>query len=104
MSRAKAFNRDRDAALRSLDRGQFEQFQKKWNLPRPREWIDDAWLASMHKARLQINTFTQTEKAISRLWLARNGFTEQVGTKMPCPACGNMAPSQTACIVCGTAP
>lgn len=101
MSRMKAFNRDRDAAMRSLDRGQLEKFLRKWDQPRPKTWIGDAWLAAMHKGRLQIDTFTEAEKAVSRTWLAQNGYTEKVGSAGPCPACGSIGPSLSDCRACG---
>ena len=59
MTVARAFCKDRDATLRLLDRDRLDRFLRKWNQPRPREWIGDSWLASMHKARLQINAFTR---------------------------------------------
>jgi hypothetical protein len=65
MTAARAFCKDRDATLRSLDRDRLDRFLRKWNQPRPREWIGDSWLAAMHKARLQIDAFTEAEKAVS---------------------------------------
>jgi hypothetical protein len=101
MTAARAFCKDRDATLRSLDRDRLDRFLRKWNQPRPREWIGDVWLASMHKARLQINTFTEAEKAVSRTWLALHDYTEKVGGAGPCPSCGGAGPSNSDCPVCG---
>ena len=83
MTAARAFCKDRDAALRSLDRDRLDGFLRKWNQPRPREWIGDAWLASMHKARLQIEVFIEAEKAVSRTWLAHHGYTDAIGDAGP---------------------
>lgn len=103
MTAAKAFSRDRDAALRSLDGEQFDRFARKWGVPVPRAWVGDARLAAMHKARLQIEAFTEFDKAISRVWLAQHGYSEKVGEAGPCPACGGIAPSHSSCPVCGVA-
>jgi hypothetical protein len=62
MTTARAFCKDRDATLRSLDRDRLDRFLCKWNQPRPREWIGDAWLASMHKARLQVDAFNRSRE------------------------------------------
>jgi hypothetical protein len=104
MTAAPAFCKDRDAALRALDRDKLDRFLRKWNQPRPHEWIGDAWLASMHKARLQIYTFTEAEKAVSRTWLAQHDYTEAVGDAGPCPRCGGIGVSNSDCPVCGTRP
>ena len=103
MTAARAFSKERNAALRSLDRSEFDHFMRKWNLPRPKQWIGDAWLAAMHKARLHIAEFSEAEKAVSRTWLAQHGFTERVDSKAACPACGNPGPSVSDCFICGVA-
>jgi hypothetical protein len=95
MNKIKAFTRDRDAALLALDRRQFEKFLRKWCLPQPRDWIGDSWLAAMHKARLQLVSFTDAEREVSRVWLAEHGYTERVGEAGPCPACGGHGPSHS---------
>src|SRR5258708_28990097 len=101
MTATRAFCKDRDATLRSLDRDRLDRCLRKWNQPRPREWIGAAWLASMHKARLQIDAFTEAEKAVSRTWLAQHDYTEKVGDSGPCPRCGTTGPSHSACPVRG---
>jgi hypothetical protein len=103
MTAARAFCKDRDATLRSLDRDRLDRFLRKWNQPRPREWIGDSWLAAMHKARLQIDAFTEAEKAVSRTWLAQHDYTDAVGDAGPCPSCGGTGPSNSDCPVCGVA-
>ena len=100
---SRAFCKDRDAVLRALDRDKLERFLRKWNQPLPREWIGDSWLASMHKARLQIVSFTEAEKAVSRTWLTQHEYTEEVGDAGPCPNCGGNGPSNSDCPVCGMA-
>jgi|HubBroStandDraft_3_1064219.scaffolds.fasta_scaffold224303_1 hypothetical protein len=101
MAVARAFRKDRDATLRSLDRDRLDRFLRERNQPRPSEWIGDAWLASMHKARLRIDAFTEAEKAVSRRWLAQHGYTEAIGGAGPCPSCGGTDPSNSDCPVCG---
>ncbi|HMH95646.1 MAG TPA: hypothetical protein VK577_03585 [Bradyrhizobium sp.] len=102
MSAARAYRKERDEVLRALDRDKLDRFLRKWKQPRPRTWIDDAWLAMMHKTRLDLVEFTEAEKAISRTWLAQNGYTQKVGRDLgPCPACGGTGPSQSDCPVCG---
>jgi hypothetical protein len=101
VSQARAFRKERDAVLRALDRNKLDSFLLKWGLPRPRHWIADAWLASMHKSRLQVGDFTEAEKAVSRTWLAQHGYSESGGGAGPCPACGGFGLSNSDCPVCG---
>ncbi len=103
MTAIRAFNKERDAMLRSLDRGQLDRFLRKWKQPRPRKWVDDAWLGAMHKARLQIASFTEAEKAVSRTWLAQHGYSEEIKRDRPCPNCGGIGASHSDCFVCGMA-
>jgi hypothetical protein len=103
MSQIKAFVRDRDAALRSLNEAAFDKFAREWSVPQPAQWKRGAKLAAMHKARLQIISFTPEEKALSRAWLASNGFSEQIGGGRPCPECGSLEPSHSNCSTCGMA-
>ena len=104
MSAKKAYEKDRDAVLRSLDRHELSRFLKEWNQPRPHAWIGDAWLAAMHRVRLQLDSFTEPEKAVSRTWLAQHDYTEKVGDAGPCPNCGGVGLSHSDCPVCGVAP
>lgn len=67
------FIRDRDRALRSLDKKQILAYMKKYGL----KWQpgnDIVFWAAIHKARLSINTFTDEEKAFSVRWLIEHGF------------------------------
>jgi hypothetical protein len=103
MSRIKAFNRERDAMLRALDEDAFDKFAREWSVPQPAQWKPLAKLAAMHKARLQIKSFSAQEKATSRAWLAANGFSERTGSGRPCPECGSPGPSLSSCSTCGMA-
>jgi len=99
----KTFNRERDSMLRSLDEAEFDSFARNWNVPQPAAWKPKAKLAAMHKARLNIESFTPDEKDVSRDWLASNGFTEAIGRAGPCPECGGAGPSHSNCSTCGMA-
>jgi hypothetical protein len=62
--------KERNEVLRSLDQSKFDDLCKRWLIPTPREgWLPDSRMILMHKARLQIEEFTEEEKAISRKWL-----------------------------------
>ena len=91
----KAYEEERDAVLRSLDRRKSDDLMEKHGLPRSPPGIGDAWLSAMHKARLQLDSFTEAEKAVSRTWLVQNG---RIGE--PCSGCGSDIP-QIHCHVCG---
>lgn len=102
MSASRAFVKDRNAVLRALDETAFDKFYRKWEIARPREWIGNARLIMMHKARLHIVDFTQEEKSLSRRWLAEHGYDESIGDDRPCPECGGYDVSATSCKTCGT--
>ena len=73
---------ERDAVLRKLDVAEFERFYSKHRLKRPREgWLDpEVPLIMMHKARLQIVSFSDEERALSRKWLLDRGYSLPPGT------------------------
>lgn len=72
--RIAVFVAERDAMLRALDPRKMAEFAKKWGVPQPAQWVLNADIACMHKARLAIATFTEEEKAESRRWLLEHGF------------------------------
>ncbi len=68
-----AFVRERDEALRSLDRERIEAYMEKYHANfRPSS--DLVFWAAVHKARLGITGFTPQEKAFSSDWLEKHGF------------------------------
>ncbi|WP_315705002.1 MULTISPECIES: hypothetical protein [unclassified Bradyrhizobium] len=89
--------------LRSLSEAAYDKFARKWGVPRPAQWQPLAQLAAMHKARVNLSTFSAEEQELSRAWLEANGFTEAVGGNRPCPDCGHLGPSFSSCPTCGTA-
>lgn len=44
---------------------------------------EDVPLAAIHKARLQVTSFTEDEKAVSRAWLKEHGYSEALGGVSP---------------------
>ena len=74
----KKFVKERDAALLSLDRGKIEAFLQKWGAGFPCSTEQVFW-AVIHKARLEILSFPEYEKEISRQWLLENGFKPYCG-------------------------
>lgn len=101
MSAKRAYEKERDAVLRSLDERRLDQFYRKWNLRRPSNWIGDARLRLMHKCRLRLSGFSEAEKSVSRVWLSEHRSDEEIGTSDPCPACGGVGISHSDCEVCG---
>jgi hypothetical protein len=45
----------------------------------PKAWIAEAPLILMHKARLQVNSFSEAEKDVSRSWLLARGYDLEIG-------------------------
>ena len=67
--------KERDAALRSLDPGRVARFVRA-NHPGMPDFVDPVVPEiMMHKCRLQLETFTEAEKAVSREWLLGNGYS-----------------------------
>ena len=69
----KAFVRERDAALRSLDKKKLIAYMDKYGI----DWKpmnDLVFWAAVHKARLSAKGFTAAEKKVSVDWLVDHGF------------------------------
>jgi hypothetical protein len=67
---------ERDAMLRALDPCRCIEHFKKWHLPQPPGgWLDEVPLIMMHKCRLEVPTFSEEERELSRKWLAERGYT-----------------------------
>lgn len=75
MADLKDFVKERDAALRSLDKDQLDAYARKYKVPMPKD-VRVYW-AGIHKARLAVNSMTKEEKEESRQWLKANGFKEE---------------------------
>lgn len=70
----KAFIRERDAALRSLDKKKITAYMDKYGIDwRPLNEL--VFWAGVHKARLSSKGFTAAEKRASVEWLVDHGFT-----------------------------
>jgi hypothetical protein len=66
------FVQERDEALKSLDEAKIKAYMLKWLGRYPSS--PRVFWASVHKARLGLNTMTAQEKAASRDWLSSHGF------------------------------
>lgn len=76
---AKLYCAHRDAVLRALDPMQFLSFCAQNRLPLSDSFFQGAEsvpliMATMHKTRLDIKTFTPAEKLASARWLLANNF------------------------------
>lgn len=68
--------RERNEMLLSLDVSRFRAYMSKYN-PGEADWDrmeDRQALHSMHLARLQVNSFSESIKAESRAWLKARGL------------------------------
>jgi len=63
---------ERDAALRSLDEVTIRLYAERYGIYMPDNHL--AFWAGVHKARLQLSVFSESERALSMLWLLRHGF------------------------------
>lgn len=68
----KQFVRERDEALRSLDKEKIIAYCKKYNMNIPQD--EKLLFAGVHKARLGIKNITLEEQMESAIWLLENGF------------------------------
>lgn len=74
----KRFCRDRDEALRSLDKDRIYAYMKKYEV----EWFpstEEVFWAGIHKARISLNSFSEEEKEFSRNWLSKHGYQPKLG-------------------------
>lgn len=71
----KDFVKERDEALRSLDKTKIEAYMKKYQVYRPAD--DEVFWAGIHKARLMATSMTEEEKEVSRQWLRDHGFNDK---------------------------
>jgi hypothetical protein len=73
-----AFVRERDTALRSLDREQILAYLRRYNLAMPTdEWV---FWAGVHKAILCLSTATREERQRSLRWLFDHGSAPLQGS------------------------
>ncbi len=82
VERAREYCIERDAVLRRLNAQEYIQFALRHAMPLPPSFYSQPLevssvilLASMHKARLQINAFTPDEKLASATWLTANNYS-----------------------------
>jgi hypothetical protein len=73
-----AYIKERDVILHSLDVEAYAAFRRKHGLTETPLTDPSVPLAAMHKSRLHIGYFSEEEKAVSRLWLRKNGYTTNV--------------------------
>lgn len=73
----KDFVKERNEALRSLDKAKIIAYSKKYDVPVPAD--ERTMWAGIHKARLMVTSMTEEEKQISRDWLKENGFQGPIG-------------------------
>lgn len=67
----RAFRKQRNAALRSLDRKKILAFAKRWGTKLPSS--DRAFWLGVHKARVSCEDLTHEERKISLDWLREHG-------------------------------
>lgn len=70
------FKKDRDEALRSLNKQQIIAYCRKYGAHYSENEL--VFWASVHKARLAIKSFSESEKRISRKWLLEHGFKADI--------------------------
>lgn len=69
----KAFVRERNAVLRSLDKKKITAYMDKYGVDwRPMN--ETVFWAAVHKARLSVRSFTAEEKRVSAEWLEEHYF------------------------------
>jgi hypothetical protein len=70
----RAFIKERDESLLSLDEKKIRAYAKKYNVKMPED--SKTFWAGIHKARCAIGSIPEAEKQKSRDWLKENGFRE----------------------------
>lgn len=66
------FLRDREVALRSLDRVQIVSYMTKYGIAVPAS--DETFWAGVHKARHALSCFSDAERLASQKWLSDHGY------------------------------
>ncbi len=68
------FMRDRDLALKSLNKQKIMDYAKQYNVMLPLD--QKTFWAAVHKARIAImgGVITEEDKQVSREWLRSNGY------------------------------
>lgn len=69
--------KERDEALKSLDKDKIIAYCKKYSVRLPEDNENVFW-AAVHKARLQILASTPEERAYSLEWLLGHGFSADI--------------------------
>ena len=68
---ARAFIKERDEALLSLDRSKIEVYLRKYQIPIPQD--DEVFWRGVHKAICAINSAPESAKKASEAWLREHG-------------------------------
>lgn len=68
------FMEDRDAALLSLNKDKIVSYGRRWGVRFPSSSSEKAFWAKVHKARICLAYFPESERELSRNWLKNNGF------------------------------
>lgn len=79
--RYELFIKERNEALLSLDKQKILAYSQKYSGGSDPE-SDIVFWAGVHKARVAIAAFPESEKAISRQWLKEHGFHEEIRGKI----------------------
>ena len=67
------FLRERNDAILSMDEEKIRDFSRKYGIPEPQE--DTIFWAGIHKSILALNAASEEQKAASKAWLDRHGFS-----------------------------
>jgi hypothetical protein len=71
------FVEDRNEALLSLDETKIREFGKKYEIPMSDKPI--VFWASIHKARMEVTSFSERVREKSRRWLLAHNFSPGIG-------------------------
>ena len=74
------FARERDRVLLSLDQEKIVSFCRKYGIYYPH--TEMAFWESVHKARIALKDFPQSEREASKRWLQKHGFAENADKKI----------------------
>lgn len=77
------YRMERDDVLRSLDPEKLLAHFIRWKRPVPKFWgKQDAPLAIMHRARLDLPNFDHAERLLSAMWLVAHRYPLPQGTEL----------------------